>query len=186
MRVQTMFRGRRAGSADAFGSWGRSLKGLALFLCLATAAAMAQTAGDGAITGTVKDATGAAIPKATVSATNVATGVKTVRTTDGAGVYQISPLIVGTYTVETSATGFQKTVQQNVAINENQVFGFNPVLSVGSAEQTVTVSEAPPQLDTTNAVLGQTITATEFADLPLMVSGNQQRDITSFSNLLPG
>lgn len=146
----------------------------------------AQTAGDGAITGTVKDTTGAAIPKATVTAKNDATGVVTSRTTDGSGVYQISPIIVGTYTVTVTAKGFQTLTQQKVAINENQVFGFNPVIGVGETQTAVTVTEAPPQLDTANAVLGGTITAQEFADLPVLVANNQQRDITSFTNLLPG
>ena len=50
----------------------------------------------------------------------------------------------------------------------------------------MTVTEAPPQLDTASATLGGTISSGEFANLPLMVAGNQQRDITSFSNLLPG
>lgn len=161
---------------------------LTLALCLACNAtdAAAQTAGDGAITGTVKDITGAVIPNATVTARNDATGVETTRITSGAGVYQISPLIIGTYTVTVSAKGFQNSVQQNIAINENQTFGFNPSLQVGNESQSVTVTEAPPALDTANAVLGGTITATEFADLPLLQSGNQQRDITSFSNLLPG
>jgi len=149
-------------------------------------AAMGQTAGDGAITGTVKDPTGAAVANATVTATNTASGVTTVRTTDGAGIYQISPLLIGSYTIEVSAKGFKKSVQENVTLNENQVFGYNPVLAVGSQETSVTVTEAPPALDTANAVLGGTITAQEFADLPVMVTGNQQRDITQFSTLLPG
>ena len=151
-----------------------------------TEVAIAQTAGEGAITGTVTDSSGAVIPNATVTAHNVATGVDTTRLTSSAGVYQISPIIIGTYAVTVSATGFQKYTQQNVMINENQSFGLNPVLKVGSQNDVVTVTEAPPQLDTTNATLGGTISSTEFASLPLMVAGNQQRDITSFSNLLPG
>jgi hypothetical protein len=148
--------------------------------------AMAQTAGEGAITGTVTDSSGAVVAKATVTAHNVATGVDTTRVTSSAGVYQISPIIIGTYSLTVSTTGFQKFTQENIVINENQTFGLNPVMRVGSQNDTVTVTEAPPQLDTTNATLGGTITSTEFANLPLMVAGNQQRDITSFSNLLPG
>ena len=171
------------------GMWSRGLAVLmavALSVAVGTGVLRAQTAGDGAITGTVKDSTGASIPNVTVAAKNDATGVVTTRTTDGAGVYQISPIIVGTYTVTVTGKGFQTLTQQKIAINENQVFGFNPVLSVGQENVSVTVSEAPPQLDTANAVLGGTITAQEFSDLPVLVAGNQQRDITSFSNLLPG
>lgn len=155
------------------------------FALLATSAT-AQTAGDGAITGTVKDTSGAVIPNATVTARNVATGVETSRVTSSAGVYQISPLIVGTYSVTVSVQGFAKYTQENLVINENQIFGLNPVLKVGSQTDVVTVTEAPPALDTANATLGGTISSDEFAQLPLLVAGNQQRDITSFSNLLPG
>src|SRR5271170_1073160 len=148
--------------------------------------ATAQTAGEGAITGTVTDTTGAVIPDATVTAHNVATGVDTTRVTSSAGVYQISPIIIGTYSVTVSQAGFSKFTQENIVLNENQIFGLNPVLKVGSQSDIVTVTEAPPQLDTANATLGGTISSSEFANLPLMVAGNQQRDITSFSNLLPG
>jgi hypothetical protein len=148
--------------------------------------ALGQTAGEGAITGTVKDSTGAVVPNATVTAKNVATGVSTSRVSSSAGVYQISPLIVGTYSVTVSVPGFKTFEQQNVVLNENQILGLNPVLDIGSQSTTVTVTEAPPQLDTANAVLGGTISSKEFMDLPLLVSGNQQRDVTSFSNLLPG
>jgi hypothetical protein len=157
-----------------------------LALTLFSTALFAQTAGDGAITGTVKDTTGAVVPNATVTAVNNATAVATTRPTSGSGVFEISPIIVGTYTVTVSAPGFQKFVQQNVVINQDQIFGLNPVLQVGSLSETVTVSQAPPQLDTQNATLGGNISSDEFLNLPLMVAGNQQRDITSFSNLLPG
>jgi len=157
-----------------------------VIFALSATSAIAQTAGEGAITGTVKDATGAVIPNATVTAQNVATGVETTRPTSSAGIYQISPLIVGTYSVTVSAAGFQNFKQENLVINENQIFGLNPVLQVGSQKDTVTVTEAPPALDTANATLSTTISSTEFAELPLLVANNQQRDITSFSNLLPG
>ena len=159
---------------------------LALFLSMHTPWINAQTGGQGAITGTVQDSTGAVIPNAIVIAHNVDTGVDVQRTSSAAGVYQISPLNVGTYTVTATASGFQKYQQQNIVINQGQTYGLNISLQVGSSAQTVTVSSAPPQLDTDNATLGANLSSDEFLDLPLMVAGNQQRDITSFSNLLPG
>ncbi|QMV19750.1 carboxypeptidase regulatory-like domain-containing protein [Granulicella sp. 5B5] len=148
--------------------------------------AKAQTGGDGAITGTVADSTGALIPNATVTATNKDTGVVTARPTSASGLYQLSPLIVGTYTVTVAADGFKSFTQQNVVLNAAQVFGLNVTLQPGNRGETVTVNTAPPALDTTNAVLGGTITSKEYMNLPLLVAGNQQRDITQFSNLLPG
>jgi len=155
-------------------------------LTLTMPMALGQTGGEGAITGTVTDATGAVIPNATVTASNDATGVATSRKTSSAGVYQISPLIVGTYSVTVSADGFQTYRQERITINQNQVFGLNASLKIGNQNTTVTVTEAPPALDTVNATLGGNISSQEFMDLPLLVAGNQQRDVTSFSSLLPG
>jgi Carboxypeptidase regulatory-like domain len=159
---------------------------LVFSLVLSALPAAAQTAGEAAITGTVTDSTGAVVANASVTATNVATGVSTERKTSSAGVYEVSPLIAGTYTVNVSVAGFESFVQDDIELHENQVFGLNPVMKVGNAKQTVTVTAAPPELDTANAVLGGTIEDQEFMKLPILVAGNQQRDITQFSNYLPG
>ncbi len=159
---------------------------IALCAVFVPALAAAQTGGEAAINGVVTDSTGALVANATVVARNDATGVETSRVTTSAGVYQISPLIVGTYTLTVSATGFQTFKQEKVVLNQNQIFGFNAVLKVGNQNEVVTISEAPAALDTASAALGGTISSTEFMELPLLVAGNQQRDITSFSNLLPG
>jgi hypothetical protein len=171
------------------GSWALAvnvLLGLTICLGLPTLPLAAQTAGDAAITGVITDSTGAAIPTATVTATNDATGVQTTRYASSAGVYEISPLIIGTYTLTVSATGFDLIKQEGIILNENQIFGFNPVLKVGNQKVTITVTAAPPAMDTANAVLGGTIATEEFMALPILVAGNQQRDVTQFSNYLPG
>jgi hypothetical protein len=147
--------------------------------------ALGQTAGEAAISGMVTDGTHASISGATVTAHNVQTGVDTSRVTSSSGLYQISPLIVGTYTVTVSATGFETLKQESVVLAQNQILGFNPVLKVGNQKETVTVTDAPPSLDTVSAELGSNIEAQEFMDLPVLMN-SQQRDITSFSNLLPG
>jgi hypothetical protein len=159
---------------------------LALCTSWAVVPATAQTGGDAAITGVVTDSSGAAIPSATLIAKNVATGVETKRISSSAGIFEISPLIVGTYELKVSAPGYESKVQEHIELHENQVFGYNPVLAVGSQQETITVSDTPPSLDTANAVLGTTIENSEFMELPILVSGNQQRDVTQFSNLLPG
>lgn len=114
----------------------------------------AQTAGQGAIQGTVTDMTGAFVPNATVSARNQATGIVTTRTTTGDGLYTISPLIPGKYDITVSATGFSTLTQQNIQVDALHTVGVNLSLSVGKADQSITVTEAPPQLETTNATLG--------------------------------
>lgn len=152
-------------------------------------AANAQLAGTGAISGIVTDSTGAIIPQATVTATSVTTNVKTVRTTTSAGDYNISPLPPGQYSVTVAAKGFETFVQQNVTVNALETVAVNARLSVGAAEQTVTVSTAPPVLDTTDATLGAVMDNQMYTNLPLLMGagGNaDQRRATDFASLMPG
>ena len=79
--------------------------------------AAAQTGGQGAISGTVTDSTGALVPQAVVVARNNATGVETKRTASSDGLYNISPLIPGTYTVTVTANGFSTFKQENLVVD---------------------------------------------------------------------
>ncbi|MES2393246.1 MAG: carboxypeptidase regulatory-like domain-containing protein [Acidobacteriota bacterium] len=146
----------------------------------------AQTGGQGAISGSVTDASGAAIPQAALTATNVATGVSTETTASGSGVYTLGGLIPGKYTLTVKASGFATFKQENLVVDALSTLGFNAELKAGSTNETVTVSAAPPALDTTEATLGGVIENDMYASLPLLIAGNQQRDVTQFSNLLPG
>jgi hypothetical protein len=72
---------------------------------------LAQIGGSGSIQGVVSDPSSAVIPGASVVATNVATGVKTIRTTTDAGYYVLSPLPPGEYTVSATVQGFQTSTR---------------------------------------------------------------------------
>jgi hypothetical protein len=164
---------------------------LALFILVLCAAfistsSFAQTGGQGAITGTVTDSSGALVPKATVTALNVATGVQTVRISSSDGLYNISPVIPGTYTITVSAKGFETFKQENLTVDAMNALGVNVSLKPGSENETITVTDAPPALETTNSTLGGVIENSVYTELPVMIAGSQQRDITQFSNLLPG
>ena len=111
----------------------------------------------GTIVGTVTDAHGAVVNTATVKATNVNTGFSRSAPTNGVGEYRIDYLPVGTYTVEAKAPSFQRFVQQNVSLDVEQELTVPISLSVGAATETVTVTEAPPQVNTSNPVLGVTL-----------------------------
>jgi len=148
--------------------------------------AMAQTGGQGAISGTVTDPSGALVPNATVIARNNGTGVETRRTASSGGLYNISPLIPGTYTVTVTASGFSTFKQENLVVEALSNVGLNVSLKTGSQNETVTVTDQPPSIETTNATLGGTIDNNLITKLPIMITGLQQRDITQFSNLLPG
>jgi len=156
-------------------------------ICLTWSAlpAAAQTAGEGSIEGTVTDPSGAVVANVTVTAISTTTGVALKSTTTPEGFYVISPLLPGTYNVTAGAAGFQKFAQQNIVITAMQVLGLNIRLTVGSANEQVTVTTTPPELDTTSATLGGVIQSNVYLELPILVN-NQQRDVTAMSNLLPG
>jgi hypothetical protein len=147
--------------------------------------ALAQMAGTGSIQGVISDPSGAPIPNATVSATNVATGVKTTRQTTNAGYYVLAPLMPGSYTVTVTAPGFAQLTRQNVVVDALAQVGLNLSLQIGATSQEVTVTAAPPQLDSSDASEGQTVRNEIYDALPLEM-GNAPRDPTAFTGLLPG
>ena len=171
------------------GNWGfAAAVMLALVFVIAGTAkpAAAQLAGQGSIQGTVTDSTGAVIPNATVTLRNTATNVSAEQKSSSAGYYVISPLQPGTYTLQVVAQGFKTLVQDNVVVDALQARAFDPVLAVGTESQTVTVTGAPPVLDTADASLGLTVENETYSNLPIQMSGGQQRDPTAFGTLTPG
>jgi len=139
----------------------------------------------GGIQGTISDPSGAGIPKAEVVATNTDTGAQTTKLTSNTGTYQISALQPGPYNVEVVAKGFQKLLQENVTIDASQLLGLNLRLPVGGENTTVTVADAPPSINTTDATLGGTIENELYSQLPLSMNGGP-RDPTAFQYLMPG
>jgi len=135
----------------------------------------------GSIVGTVKDQQGAVVNTATVKATNLDTGFSRSAPANGYGEYRIDYLPVGRYTVEAGAGGFEHFVQQNIALDVDQTLTVDITLAVGAQSQTVTVTEAPPVVDTSDAVLGRTIEPDEIVGLPLV-----NRNIYSELSLTPG
>ena len=167
----------------------RPLLRLTVVTCLLPGAMFAQLAGKGAISGHVEDPTGAAIPKAKITVTNTATGVSVTTPSTDAGDYTLPTLDPGAYTVKVEAQGFQVQQQQNVNVNALETTTYSPKLTIGSSSETVTVSTAPPQLQTSNATLGGTIEADTYSALPVEMGafGSQdQRRATDFAYLLPG
>lgn len=168
---------------------GRTLLALLTIALLMPLSAFAQLAGAGAISGTVTDQSGAVIPNATVTADADNTNTLVVRTTTSAGDYNITPLLPDTYTVTVSAPGFEQYIQKNVTVNALSNISLNIKLTVGSVDQAVTITDAPPVLETTNATLGAVMDNEMYSQLPLLMgAGNNadQRRATDFSSLMPG
>ncbi|MGB8846435.1 MAG: carboxypeptidase regulatory-like domain-containing protein, partial [Terracidiphilus sp.] len=151
--------------------------------------ANAQMSGTGAISGTVTDSTGAVVGGATVTATLVTQNASTTRTTTGAGDFSITPLLPGEYTLTVTAKGFQKFVQEHVTVDALETVAVNVTLTIGAAQQTITVTTAPPVLETTDATLGAVMDNQMYSSLPLLMGfgGNaDQRRSTDMEYLMPG
>ena len=121
----------------------------------------------GRILGTVTDASGGAVAGAAVTVVDVARGVNRTLTTDDAGEYNAPNLIPGSYTVRVEAKGFKKLERQNVEIQVGQEIRVDLTVQPGEQEQTVTVTEAVPLVETTNATLGGTLDNADIVDMPL-------------------
>ncbi len=172
---------------------GKFLRGLIVvvltFAGLAGGIANAQLSGQGEIKGTVKDGTGAVVPNAVVTATEGTTGLSVSRTTNGEGNFDLTPMDPGIYTVTTAGAGFEKLSQANVHVNAMEVVNYNPVLTIGSSSETITVTSAPAQLETSNATLGATMEQDMYSALPIEMGAYGQADqrrATDFAFLMPG
>lgn len=136
-------------------------------LAFFAAAARAQTI-TGSIRGTVTDPSGAVIPGASVTATNVSTGVSTATQTNKDGDYNLQFLPIGNYTVTVTASGFAKSTIAAFALEIDQIAKVDAKLQVGSASESVNVSaDNSPILQTQDATLQSTLTAHTLSTLPL-------------------
>jgi hypothetical protein len=168
-------------------SWLGCLTAMLVLMCAGTA--MAQLSGKGAVTGTVTDKTGAVVPGAEVTAINGATNITTTAKTTGAGAYNFSNLDPGIYTVTVTAQGFAKQAQENIHVNAMESQAYNPVLTVSSTNEVITVTAEPPALETSNATLGTTMEQQTYAELPIEMGAYgspDQRRATDFVYLMPG
>ena len=138
-----------------------------LFLSASLSAIHAQQT-TGTIVGTVQDQTGAVVSTATVTATNVATGFSRAAQTNGLGEYRIDFLPVGSYTVEVVAKSFKHFTQQNIDLTVDQTLTLEVPLVAGAATETVTVTSAPPLINTSTSELGRVVTSQEIQGLPLV------------------
>src|SRR5687767_6584957 len=129
----------------------------------------------GAIVGLVTDSTGALVPGASVTITNLGNKTSQTLTTNDEGRYEAPFLIPATYEVSATAPGFAKTVNNNVVVNVGQRVSINLELRAGGFEGTVQVIDAAALLQTETASIGQIVDNKQLTELP---SGD--RNIYSF------
>ena len=142
--------------------------------------AYTQTAGTGAITGTVMDTSGAAIPNAIIEATNANTGQQRMVTSAADGTYRFALLPPGTYRVRFTAVGFT-TAEVQVTVNVTETPVVNRRLDVGSQAEEVTVEANAETVQTTSAALGGVLGGAQVVNLPLTT-----RDYTNLLALSAG
>jgi Carboxypeptidase regulatory-like domain/TonB-dependent Receptor Plug Domain len=140
---------------------------VAAVLAFIATAARAQTI-TGSIRGTVTDPSGAVIAGASVTATNVSTGVNTATVTNKDGDYTIQFLPIGSYTVTVTASGFAKDSIAAFTLEIAQIAKVDAKLEVGNASTTVSVSsDVSPLLQTQDASMGTTISSNTLSTLPM-------------------
>ncbi len=135
----------------------------------------------GTLTGTVTDSTGATVPNAKVTITEVSTGAQRSAATSADGLYNFSYLAPGDYKVDVSATGFKSFTQSDIAVPVSTVARLNAVLTPGNASETVTVTAAPPPLQTESVEVATNLEARQITDLPL-----EERNVQGLAGLAAG
>src|SRR5271154_2710324 len=135
----------------------------------------------GRISGTVKDSSGAVVPKASVSITNSATGVRQNLTTDEKGVYSFPSLPVGHYDLEIASAAFRPYRRTGIVIDANSALTIDAVLEVGVRTDAVTVVDSQVHVDTTSTQIGEVITGSQMTAVPL-----NGRSYTDLLALQPG
>lgn len=119
------------------------------------------------IEGTLFDTSGAVIPAAGVTATDVARNQSYSTTTDASGFYVFPALLVSTYSVTAEAKGFDKKTVSNILLQVNRTVQVNIELPVGQASQSVQVTAAALQVEASTGSIGTVVDNRKIVDLPL-------------------
>src|SRR6202521_6366478 len=135
----------------------------------------------GRILGTVSDQSGGVVSGATVTVLDTDRGVTRTLTTDDAGAYNAPNLTAGNYVVRAETKGFKVFERTGIVLEVGKEIRVDATLQPGDQNQTVTVTESIPLVETTNATLGGTLNTADIADLPL-----NGRDYQNLLGLRPG
>lgn len=170
------------------------LRFLAIFTLFLTAPFVLAQIDTGSIVGTVRDPSGAAVPNATVTATNPATSTSQTTKTNDSGEYQFTALIPGTYAVKATAAGFSTQVTNSVAIDVQSRPAVDFTLRVGEVSQVLEVQAMTPLLQTQTADVGGVVQQQQIVDLPLngrrysdlvLLEAGIQKNLTNTNNTAP-
>nr|WP_232298888.1 TonB-dependent receptor [Granulicella tundricola] len=136
----------------------------------------------GSINGNVTDSTGAAVPNATVTVTDLAKGTSVTLKSNDSGEFTADHLIPDVYTVKVAATGFKTFQQTQITLFADTATKVTAALEIGAADQTIEVNaDQVPQLKADRADVATTFSAQEIVELPI-----PDRNFTNLQLLLPG
>jgi hypothetical protein len=144
------------------------------------AAGIAQVT-TGSFQGTVRDASGAVVPGATVTITDTGKGTTSVKQTDADGSYNAPFLIPGTYDISVEAKGFKRSISSGFVLDIDQKAQVDFALEAGGASETVTVTSAAPLIRLDSSELGEVVGKREVQNLPL-----NGRNFAQLVYLVPG
>lgn len=154
-----------------------------LLLCSALAFAQGERGG---FNGTITDASGAAVPGATVAVVDTQTSIETRATTTEAGVYRIPYLQPGSYKITVTKAGFRSSAVEGITLRVAQTLTVDVKLELGAVTESIQVNSAPPLIETGTAEIGRYVSEKEFDTWPVAV-GDGRRQIQSFIfRSLPG
>ena len=134
---------------------------------------MGQTT-TGTIAGSVTDPTGSVIPNASITVTNVQTGISQNTHSNASGNYIFPSLQPGDYTLSAQSAGFGTTTESGLHLDVLQTLTSNVQLKLGSESETVTVSTAAAMVELRESQLSTTVAEKQISDLPLNGQGRNQ------------
>ena len=138
---------------------------IAVFLA-AAASATAQTS-SASVVGRVTDATGAVIPGVSIKITNLDTNISRAGSSNEVGDFTIPYVPPGRYSMEAGSAGFRTYKRAEFTLAVDQAMRIDIPLEVGSASESITVTDAPPALNTESGARGEVTTNEEIAEMPL-------------------
>ncbi|SPF49284.1 conserved exported hypothetical protein [Candidatus Sulfopaludibacter sp. SbA4] len=158
-----------------------TLCGIAILFAAAVPSAYSQAGSVGAVSITVTDPAGAAVPDAALQLKDVDTNVVQKGATQANGAFSFPNVTFGRYQLTVSKTGFETQVFDGLQVQTGRTTDVRAALRIGATQQTVTVEGDSPLVETDNSVLADTIDTKQVVSLPL-----QNRSMFALAFLVPG
>ncbi len=159
----------------------RWFSALAILICMCCSLTAVAQSGASEVSGVVQDQSGAAIPGAKVTLTNVDTGISRTVTVAADGAYHFSPVQPGRYKIKAEQTGFRVVEIGNLVANIDAHLQQNISLPVGQASESVEVVGTVPAIDTTKTEVAGVVTQQQIETLPV-----NTRQYLNLALLMPG